>query len=345
MNILYIGNHSGARNAAHYYKTPQKLGQGFIRNGHCFYVFNDKEEMRGHNPLNSSRLGRGKMNRRVLEIVKTFRPELIILGHCEQLLNGTLAEIREILPETRIIYRNVDPLSSPQNAAEIRGRVGHVDGIFITSAGRGLQQFADPKTFVCFMPNLIDPSIETGAAFKNPHPETDVFFAGAFLRDVAHDHRQEAVKRLQPLLDQKGIIHDFRGSNLDDRLLYGRAYLDKLAATKIGLCLNKKAEDYLYSSARMAQTQGQGALAAISRDSGFADLFGEDEMIFYDDVGELADKITFYAQNDKAWREAAGKSHEKAHRLFNNQTICRYIEERSFDKPLSQDYIWPTIVY
>ena len=42
------------------------------------------------------------------------------------------------------------------NVNKIKRRVGHVDGIFITTAGDSLKQFSHPESFICHIPNMVE---------------------------------------------------------------------------------------------------------------------------------------------------------------------------------------------
>jgi len=341
MKILYVGTAQGFLNADKIYLTPQKLIQGFTRNGHCVYPFNDKEYARYSNIMRSSRWGIKQSNEKLLEVCKQLRPEMIVLGHCKNISNESLAEIRQILPGVKIIYRNVDPLHSKQNVKDIRQRVGHVDGIFITTAGEHLAEFSHPNTFVCHMPNMVDPSVETGRAFEGDGIH-DFFFAGSVLRDQ-YDQRQDVLALIQEkCADMRLGIY---GANQGQEKLFGHRYLDTLAHSKMGLCINKTSDYYLYSSGRMTQYMGQGLLIFHDRGARFEDIFGEDEIAFYETPEELVDKIRYYHTNDDERCKVAKAGWQKAHRIFNNQTVTKYIFERTFDLPLSQDYVWSTDVY
>ena len=341
MKILYVGTAQGFLNADKIYLTPQKLIQGFTRNGHCVYPFNDKEYARYSNIWRSSRRGIKQANEKLIDVCRQMHPDLIVLGHCKHIANETLEEIRSFLPDIKIIYRNVDPLHSKPNVRDIHQRVGVVDGIFITTAGQDLAQFSHPKTFVCHMPNMVDPSVETGRAFEHDG-KYDFFFAGSVLRDQ-YDQRQDVLALIQEKCSDMRL--GIYGANQGQEKLFGHRYLDTLANSKMGLCINKTSDYYLYSSGRMTQYMGQGLLIFHDRGAKFEDIFGEDEIGFYDSPEELVDKIRYYHKHDQERRKVAKAGWEKAHRIFNNQTVTKYIIERTFDIPLSQDYVWPTNVY
>lgn len=336
MDILYIGNAQGFDNASKYYMIPQKLINGFTRNGHNVYVFNDRDYARSCNILNSSKLGIKKLNQKIIEVCDSFKPDLIVLGHCKHIHNETLEEIRKLIPRVKIIYRNVDPLHSAKNVADIMDRSGTVDGIFITTAGEEIRQFQHEKTFVAHMPNPVDSSIETGRAFENDG-EYDLFFAGSFLRDQ-HDQRHDILSNLEKNLPEMKL--GFFGANLGTKKIFGKEYVEYLKNSKMGLCLNKTSDYYLYASDRLSQYLGHGLLVFIDKGPRFEDLFNEDEMIFYDDEGDLIDKLGYYKANDKERREIAEHGWRKAHKIFNCELVTSFMIEKTFDLEFTNDYVW-----
>ena len=327
MKILYVGTAQGFGNADKFYLIPQKLINGFVRAGHNVYVFNDRDYARYSNIFRSRKFGVKQMNTKLLEICRDFMPDLVVLGHCEDVTNQTLDDIRGINKDIKIVYRNVDPLSDAGNTEDIENRAGVVDGIFITTAGDVIKQFEKGRTIVRHMPNPVDLSIETAKAFKNDCP-TDVFFAGRFLRHAETDHREATLRHLVEALPDARF--DIYGGGMNDRLIFGHQYIDALGRAKIGLCLNKTYDYYLYASDRIAQYLGNGLLVAIHKDTGFGDVFDGDEMILFESDADLAEQVKWYLSNDDARCKAARKSWEKAHRLYNSQTIAEQIIQAVF---------------
>lgn len=342
MRILYLGNAQGFGNAPKYYLTPQKLVNGFTRLGHTVYMFNDRDYARYANIFRSQSRGVKAMNEKVLEICRDYRPELIVLGHCKNISNDTLAEARKICPGVRMIYRNVDPLHSSQNVGDIRQRVGQVEGIFITTAGETLSQFANNFGIVSFMPNPVDPAIETRRAFDNANADIDFLFLGSALRDQ-HDHREVTAKYL--LANKGDIAIHIGGAGLNDGRVFGNAYYDLLERSKMGLCINKTEDYYLYASGRMSQYMASGMLAFIPEGPRFEDIFGDDAFVSYRTNEELIDKIRYYRDHDDARIAKARTGHAKIHDYFKVDKVCQYMIERTFGLPLSQNYAWPTDLY
>lgn len=337
-----MGTSQGFENAAKYYFTPQKLINGFTRLGHNVYSFSDRDYARYSNPFHSQSLGKKAMNRKVIEMAKDYRPHLVVLGHSKNITNETLAEIRRVSPGVRMMYRNVDPLHSKNNVGDIMQRVGQVEGIFITTAGDALAQFSHPKTQVCFMPNPVDPALETERAFANPKADIDFLFLGSVLRDQ-YDHRQDTVGYL---LTHKGDLKvHVGGAGVNDGKVFGADYYELLGRSKMGLCMNKTEDYYLYASGRMSQYMGSGMLGFIPAGPRFEDIFGDDSFVSYKTDEELVDKIKYFATNDSERVAMARRGCEKIHDYFHVDKICQYMIERVFEMPLSADYRWPTKVY
>ena len=110
----------------------------------------------------------------------------------------------------------------------------------------------------------------------------------------------------------------------------------------MGLSISRPDDIYLYASDRMSQLLGNGLLTFVSRTTGFQDLFGEDEIAFFDGSEEFVDKLDFFLGNDRSRQEVAEAGWRAAHAMFASDRIAKYILERSFAEPLSETYPWPT---
>ena len=342
MRILYVGTSQGFENAAKYYFTHQKLINGFTRLGHNVYMFNDRDVARYSSIFRSQSRGAKAMNKKLVEDCKAYQPHMIVLGHCKNVTNETLGEIRKACPGVRIVYRNVDPLHSPNNCADIRQRVGQVEAIFITTAGDALDQFSNKQTKVCFMPNPVDAALETERAYANPDADVDFLFLGSVLRDQ-YDHRQDTI---QYVLGNKGDIKvHVGGAGVNEEHVFGAAYYALLGRSKMGLCMNKTEDYYLYASGRMSQYMGSGMLGFIPKGPKFEDVLGTDAFVSFKTNEELVDKIKYYAAHDSERVAMARRGCERIHDVFNVEKICSYIIERTFDLPLSMDYRFPVKVH
>ncbi len=341
LNILMVGAFHGAGNAARYYMIMPKLLNGFTRAGHDVYAYNDREIARTRSIFGSRKFGVVPANDRLVEAARDFRPDIVFLGHTEMIWNRTLARIREAVPGVRIVYRNVDPLIHERNVRDIERRAGHVDGIFLTTAGEALARFATGRTFAAFMPNPVDFSIDTRRAFARPEHAADVFYAAGSLGE--DDPRLALVERLRA--DVPEARFSLHGRPFGTPFLFGAAYLDALETCRMGLSINRTDDYPLYASDRMAQMTGNGQLTFVNRASGFDAIYAEDELGFYEDAGDLAERLRFYLKDDTAWRRVAEKGWRRSHAVFDSTRVARWIVEATMDGVPAQDYEWPTTIW
>lgn len=332
----------GFVNAEKYYFIPQKMINGFTRLGHNVYAFNDRDYARYSNVLRSQSRGKKRLNEKVIELCRDYQPDLIVLGHCKNITNDTLSEVRKHVHDVKIVYRNVDPLNSDKNVADIKQRVGHTDAIFITTAGKSLKQFSNNMGGVYFMPNPVDPALENRCAFNNENTDIDLLFLASFLRDQ-HDHRHITAKHM---IEHQGNLNvHIGGAGINENRIFGKQYFDILERSKMGLCINKTNNYYLYASDRMSQYMASGILSFIPEGPEFEDIFGNDAFISFTTNEDLIDKIKYYIRHDEQRIKIAQTGYNKIHDYFHVDKVCQYIIDTVFNNPLSQDYNWPTDRY
>ena len=80
-----------------------------------------------------------------------------------------------------------------------------------------------------------------------------------------------------------------------------------------------------YSSNRIASVMGNGLLTFIDKKVQMNDFFNKNEIIFYNNINDLADKIRFYSKNDKLRKKIASNGKKKYFKLFNEQRVSKYI--------------------
>jgi hypothetical protein len=127
--------------------------------------------------------------------------------------------------------------------------------------------------------------------------------------------------------------------------LSGFDYYDAISKARMGLNLNRSDEDYLYSSDRLAQFAGNGLLTFVARSSGYGDIFGEDELAFYDGPEDLAARLRYFLKNDAERQAIAAKGHAKYHAIFNDRLVAQFLVEACFGLLDGEDYAWPTTSY
>jgi len=314
--------------------TEYKLWNGLIRNGHNVLHFSDRDMAAFLAPFGLRDLGVGRMNRRLIETAENFRPDMILLGHCDLVSNDTLAAIRRKLPDIRIAYRNVDPLFVPKNVDAIHRRTDTVDAIFITTGGKKLDPFRGKRASIHYMPNPCDPAVETLDNSRRDDLPVDLFFCG---NSDEHTERTKTVEFLKEALDGKLVFRT--PGYFGEPNVWGADYDALLSQSKMGLNLNRQ-EDYHYSSARLAQLMGNGILAFIDRTGHLDELIPEDCAAYYDDHEDLLRQIRHFAGDDSSRRSVAAEGRRLYTTRFSAENISRYIIEKTFHSATSGEHSW-----
>ncbi|MFP4167073.1 MAG: glycosyltransferase [Opitutales bacterium] len=321
MRILMVGNAQMRRWGAMRVSTEYKLWNGFISNGHNVFHFSDRDIAAFLAPFGLRDLGVGRMNRRLIETAENFRPDMILLGHCDLVSNDTLEAIRRKLPDIRIAYRNVDPLFVPKNVEAIHQRTHSVDAIFLTTGGPKLDQFRTKRASIHYMPNPCDPAIETLDNSQKDDLPVDLFFCG---NSNEHTERTKTVEFLKEELDGELVFRT--PGYFGEPNVWGADYDALLAQSKMGLNLNRQ-EDYHYSSARLAQLMGNGILAFVDRAGSTQDLLGEEQAAFFEDKDELLKKIRAFHRDDAKRKTVAAEGRRFYRENFSSVRVARQIIE------------------
>lgn len=317
---------------------------GFTRQGHMVYAFNDRDFARYSNVFRTQSLGRKAMNAEIVAQCRAYRPDMVVLSHCKNVENETLINLRADRQGLKIIYTNVDPMNSPQNVRDIRQRCGHVDAMFITTAGKSLRQFSGRHTAVHFFPNPVDRAIDTVCAFDNAAADIDFLFLGRALNHQ-HDHRRDIADYILTQNMNNAIACHIGGLGVNPNTVYGAAYYDLLARAKMGASISKISDEYLYASDRMSHYLAAGILTFIPQGARFEDILGDGAFVTFSDAADLWGKIQYYAKDNAGRVRIAKNGYDRAHSIFDVDRVCRYMIETVMGESYSAPYEWPTENY
>lgn len=333
--ILHVGNFNLFRYGASFYSMDWKIQNGLIRNGHMVLPFSYREVTRWENPFRTSRLGKGRMNRRLIQNAEVFQPELILFGHSETIEPETISLLRKRFPQTRFAMWYVDSLAFPERLRQVRLRSEQMDWVFVTTGGELLRELKSEGNRVAFLPNITDLSIERSRNFEKSREELklDFLYCG-------RDYSEERRNFLRTVVDKISDLRWEAWGTLGNPPLTGQAYYDKLAEATMGLNLSHRNDIPFYSSDRIAQLTGCGLLTFCPRIPGMELLFLEDEVVYYDTDSDLVEKIVHYGRNDKKRRAVAQKGWEKAHSSFGAERVTRFMVESVWGQPYVDAYEW-----
>lgn len=333
--ILFVGNflirHWGAGRTG----IDMRLAAGALRNGWQVLSFSERDITRLLAPLGFLRtIGARMMNARLVETARNWKPDIIILGHCDYTTNATLDEIHRLLPGVRIVHVNCDSPTQAHTWAQLQRRVASCDAIFSTTAGHLLDQLKTARNVVGFFPNPSDPSFEVEDNSQKTDFAYDVFFAGRPSQaDARHALLEDFLRQVDP-----SVRRGFFGMGLP--LVLGRAYEEALAVSKMGLSLNRFEGEKWYASDRLTHLMGNGLLTFLHDTGQMQDFFSSDEAVYFQSGADLAEKVNFYNTHDAARQAVAAAGREKYHRLFNAARVIKYLVECACGEAFSEPYEW-----
>ena len=312
----------------------KKFTNGFIRNNHDVLEVSDRDFLRNNKTFNLIP-NRINFQRYLIETCKNYNPDLLFFGHTKNIDLNTIDEIKSYNKNLIISQWNEDPVMpsleySKQNISNINLYSNFVDHNFITTHPSIIKNKVNFKNLhFFFIP--VDKNIERFDVFKM-NPKKDLFYAmshgvnRAILKEGMEDNR---VKFLDKLVKKiPNIKYDFYGFS-NKQPIWGSDFNNNLINSKMGLNLSRGRPTKYYSSNRIASVVGNGLLTFIDKRVHMSDFFNNNEIIFYDNINDLSDKIKFYSLNDKLRKKIAENGKKKYFQLFNEKIITKYLVEKS----------------
>lgn len=317
----------------------RKLMCGAIRNGWRLCEFSDRDMARLLAPLGIRPIGGMIANRKFVMCARNFRPDIVLLGHCDYIANEALHEIRRILPAVKIAHFNVDPLWQESTRRQMERRMESCDVLFATTAGGVLSTWLTGRNTVAYMPNPSDPSMEHGDNSRKKEFRRDLFYAA---NPREGDPRIAFLDELRPMIDGKMRTEYF---GMGAPPVWGAGYEEVLATSKMSLNLNRREGDKWYSSDRIAHLMGYGLLTFQSSRNQMQRFFSDGETVFFDGPGDLAEKLLRYNAHDDERARIAHAGREKYHSMFSGARVLKYMVETMLGEDWSEPYEWAEEVY
>ena len=318
----------------------KKFTNGFIRNGHDVIEISDRDFIRQNRNLNIFNI-KDKFQKYLLETFKNYNPDLIIFGHSQNIDTETLSNFRNLNKNLLISQWNEDPMmnglaDSMYNIEKIKNFFPYIDHTFITTHPNLLKKHLSTNNIHYFL-TPVDRNIECFDVY-NLKPSNDVFYAmshgvnRATLKIGKTDNRVIFLEKLIKKMD--GIKYDFYGIGKQEPV-WGNEFYKSLLNSKMALNLSRGEPTKHYSSNRIASLMGNGLLVFIDKKVKMNNFFNSNEIVSYDHIDDLAEKIKFYKKNDKLRVKIAKKGKEKYFRLFNETRISKFIIDKSLGKEVS----------
>ena len=319
----------------------KKFSNGFTRNGHDVLEISDRDFIKSNKTFNLLQNSRVNFQHYLIETCKNYNPDLLFFGHTRNIDLNTIAELKSFNKNLIISQWNEDPVMpslnySKQNISNIKLYSNSVDHNFITTDPSVIKKQVNSENFhFFFVP--VDRNIELFNVFTM-NPKKDLFYAmshgvnRAILKEGTEDNRVEFLDKLVKKISN--IRYDFYGFS-NKQPIWGNNFNNALINSKMGLNLSRGKPTKYYSSNRIASIIGNGLLTFIDKKVQMSDFFNKDEIISYNNISDLADKIKFYSLNDKLRKKIAENGKKKYFKLFNETRIAKYIIDTSIGKKSS----------
>jgi len=343
LKILHITNFNERFDGRLHYNTGKRLNNGFIRLGHNVFNISDRDILSNYKKFSDLK-GIKTLNNKIINSFNNFNPDLIVMGHADNVSGETLDFLRNKKKSLKIAQWFLDPISKfgpdyKNNKSRLLKFENFTDANFITTDPKSID-FKYGNAF--FIPNPADKSFETLENYRF-NPENDVFFAMShgvhrgILKKGKYDDREKILKRL--MNENKDIKFDFYG--LDKRQpIWGDDFKSILSNSKMGLNLSRGKPIKYYSSDRLAQLMGNGLLTLIDEKTFYSDFFSKKEIITYKNYNDLVEKINKYKRNNEERKLIARNGKKKYLKYFNSSIVAKYILNKTLGIKNKDKFLW-----
>ena len=342
IKILHVTNLNERHNGRLFYNTGRRINNGLVRLNHSVLTISDRDIVSYYRSINDYD-GSKKLNKKLIEVISNYVPDLLILGHADLIKKQTLIEIKKNHPNIKIAQWFLDRMDSEwsSNKERFLDKMSIVDCSFCTTSPDILNFSKKHKIF--YMPNPADESFENLKVYKNKNFKNDIFFAMShgvhrgILKKGKFDKREDFLNKLiLKIPDIKFDLYGLKGI----QPIWADNLKDVLSKSKMGLNLSQGKSIKYYSSDRITQLIGNGLLTFIDRKTKLDKFFNNDEVIFYNNINDLSKKIIKYSINDNLRSKIAKKGRDKYLKYFNSKIIADFIINKTLNINQNKKYYW-----
>ncbi len=341
IKILHITNLNERFDGRLHYNTGKRINNGFIRLGHNVLSLSDRDTINQSKSL-TDLSGIKTLNKKIYNTVNNFRPDLIVLGHADNITKENIIKIKKLY-NPRICQWFLDPLmKNGPDYNKNKKRISHLDKIidatFVTTHPSKIN-FKLNNAY--YMPNPCDESFEILNNSKK-NPKKDLFFAMSHgvhrgvLKGGKIDDREFFLKKLK--LKIPNIKFDIYGMD-EVQPIWGEKFLNNLKNYKMALNLSRGKPIKYYSSDRIVQLIGNGLLTFIDEKTKLKEIISDKGVIYYKNINDLVKKILYFKKNIKKIKKISSIGKNEYFKKFNSNIIGRFIIDKSFNNK-SNKYYW-----
>ena len=341
--ILHVTNFNERHNGRLFYNTGRRINNGLIKLGHTVQTLSDRDTISRERKINDIN-GSKSLNNKLFEIIANFHPNLLILGHADQIQNKSLKIIKDFYPDIKICQWFLDKMDNYKwrmNKNRFSKKFKYLDASFCTTHPSSIKSFN--KKNVLFIPNPVDKTFENLNIYKRKFFTYDLFFALSHgvhrgtLKPGKYDNREFLLNKLIQLNSE--IKFNIFGIN-DRQPVWAENFKNELLKSKMALNLSQGSSLKFYTSDRFAQLVGNGILTFVDKKTKLNKLFSNDEIVFYKDIRDLSLKINNYKNAKDLRNRIAKNGMKKYHKYMNSLIISKYILNKTFNINKKEKFFW-----
>jgi len=340
--ILHVTNFNERHNGRLFYNTGTRINNGFIRLNHSVLTLSDRDIVSYYRSIKDID-GSKTLNKKLIEVISNYVPDIIVLGHADLIKRETLMFIKKTYPNIKIVQWFLDRMDSDwkNNKTRFIDKMNLMDCSFCTTSPDILK--FSKKNKVYYIPNPADESFENLSIYNNKNFNNDLFFAISHgvhrgtLKRGKFDKREIFINKL--IKKTPDIKYDLYGLN-NIQPLWADNYKRAISNSKMALNLSQGHSTKYYSSDRITQLIGNGLLTFIDKKTKLDKFFKNDEVVFYNSINDLSRKISKFSINDKLRIKIAKKGKIKYLKHFNSTLVADYILKKTFNVKYKRKFLW-----
>jgi glycosyltransferase involved in cell wall biosynthesis len=340
IKILHIANFDEKNNfRLNNINLATKISNGFIMDK--FQTINFSDRFFAHQNTFSN------IDDKILNIIKNINPNLILLGHTNSLKTETLKIIKDKFTDIKIAFWYEDSINRAgpdfnKNKKFIEKYKDYVDQYFVTTDKNNIHT-SIPKNKLNFIPVPCSYVSENLNLHQTRNHEFDIFYAvshGVNRGTLKKNKTDERYNFLKSLMSKSfDITYNIFGFN-NIQPVWGDQFIKEISKCKFALNLSRGQPIKYYSSNRIASLVANGIPTLIDKKVKFNDFFTNKEMIFYNDIYDLIDKINFYKKNERKRIQIGINGKNRYFKIFNNRIVADYIASKTLGNKPIYDHIW-----
>ncbi len=343
IKILHITNFNERHNGRLFYNTGRRINNGFLKLGHTVQTLSDRDVVSRERKVFDI-YGSKSLNNKLIDIVGNYLPDLIVLGHADQILNDTLQKIKSFYPSIKICQWFLDKMDDYEwinNKKRFEKKLRYVDSSFCTTHPSDIKSFKNK--IIKYIPNPVDDTFENLKIYKNNFSKYDLFFALSHgvhrgtLKKGKKDLREIFLKKLKKTNTE--IKFNFFGID-NKQPIWAEEFKKELSKSKMALNLSQGHPLKFYSSDRIAQLIGNGILTFIDIRTKLNKIFSNKEVIFYKDIKDLSKKLMIYKESSKLRNKIAMNGMKKYHRYMNSEKVASFIINKTLGINKKEKFFW-----